>query len=76
MPALLVVDMFHGTDVTSFADAKNAGLVGIIHKASQGATSADSRYAQRRDPARQAGLCGAPIISPPANRSMRRSRIS
>ncbi len=56
MPALLVVDMFHGTDVASFADAKNAGLVGIIHKASQGATSADSRYAQRRDPARQAGL--------------------
>jgi len=56
MPALLVVDMFRGTKVTSFADAKNAGLVGIIHKASQGTSVTDSRYAERRDAARAAGL--------------------
>jgi len=56
MPQLLVVDMFRGTNVTSFEDAKNAGLLGIIHKASQGASSKDNRYADRRDPAIAAGL--------------------
>ena len=56
MPALLVVDMFHGTTVTSFPDARNAGLVGIIHKASQGAGYTDPRYGERRGPARAAGL--------------------
>jgi lysozyme len=53
---LMVVDIYHGDRVTSFAQAKQAGICGIIHKASQGAGIVDPRYAARRQRALKAGL--------------------
>lgn len=52
----LVVDLFHGDGVTSFADAKSAGLVGVIHKATTGASGRDDAYPARRTAAGQVGL--------------------
>lgn len=52
----MVVDIYHGDTVTSFLQAKNAGLVGVIHKATTGGTGTDSAYAQRRQFATAAGL--------------------
>jgi GH25 family lysozyme M1 (1,4-beta-N-acetylmuramidase) len=52
----MVVDIYHGNTVTSFLQAKNAGLVGVIHKATTGGTGTDSAYAQRRQSATAAGL--------------------
>jgi lysozyme len=53
---LMVVDLYHGDEVVSFAEAAQAGIRGIIHKASQGADMADPRYADRRASALAAGL--------------------
>lgn len=52
----MVVDLFHGDGVTSFAEAKAAGLVGVIHKASTGIAGRDDAYQSRRSAAAQAGL--------------------
>jgi lysozyme len=53
---LMVVDIYHGDRVVSFARAKQAGIFGIIHKASEGAGMVDPKYARRRPRARSAGL--------------------
>jgi lysozyme len=53
---LMVVDMYHGDRVVSFARARQAGICGIIHKASEGAGFVDPKYARRRVRARRAGL--------------------
>jgi GH25 family lysozyme M1 (1,4-beta-N-acetylmuramidase) len=53
---LMVVDLYHGDQVESFAAAAQAGIRGIIHKASQGAEEVDPRYAERRSAALGAGL--------------------
>src|SRR5262249_50780964 len=53
---LHVVDLFHGDEVTSFGEAANAGIWGVIHKATTGATGRDDRYASRRTKAADAGL--------------------
>jgi GH25 family lysozyme M1 (1,4-beta-N-acetylmuramidase) len=53
---LTVVDMYHGDRLVSFARAKQAGILGIIHKASEGAGFVDPKYARRRQRARRAGL--------------------
>lgn len=52
----VVVDIFHGDTVESFADLKGAGILGVIHKATQGLTDVDPAYASRRNEAVQAGL--------------------
>jgi GH25 family lysozyme M1 (1,4-beta-N-acetylmuramidase) len=52
----MVVDLSHGDGVTSFADAKAAGLVGVIHKATTGATGRDDAYRDRKQAALDAGL--------------------
>jgi lysozyme len=52
----MVVDIYRGDEVTSFADARAAGIVGVIHKATQGAGSVDEAYVQRRQPAVDAGM--------------------
>jgi hypothetical protein len=52
----MVVDISHGDGVTNFRDAKAAGVVGIIHKATTGATGRTEFYAERRQQAREAGL--------------------
>jgi lysozyme len=53
---LNVLDLSHGTKVTSFANARAAGLIGVIHKASTGMSGHDELYAERRTAAREAGL--------------------
>lgn len=52
----LVIDISHHNDVESFAQAKAAGVLGIIHKASQGRAMIDGQYARRRQAALAAGL--------------------
>jgi len=51
-----VVDISHGDNVTSFANAKQAGLVAVIHKATTGASGRDDAYKARRKDAGKAGL--------------------
>lgn len=51
-----VVDLYHKDRVTSFAQARAAGVIGIIHKATTGATGHDPEYAGRRELAKAAGL--------------------
>ena len=53
---LRVVDLYHLDDVTSFKKASQAGVWGIIHKATTGGTGVDTAYAERRQAARDAGL--------------------
>jgi Glycosyl hydrolases family 25 len=55
-PVPLVVDIYHGDGVTSFTAARNAGVLGIIHKATTGATGRDDAYRERREAALEAGL--------------------
>ena len=52
----IVIDIYHGNVVNDFAALKAAGIVGVIHKASQGANIADPLYATRRKAAADAGL--------------------
>lgn len=52
----MVVDISHGDGVTSFKEAKTAGVIGIIHKATTGATGRTEFYAERRQQALAAGL--------------------
>jgi len=57
----MVVDLYHGDElagdpVQSFRALKAAGILGVIHKATQGVTSHDPLYAPRRAAAREAGL--------------------
>jgi GH25 family lysozyme M1 (1,4-beta-N-acetylmuramidase) len=52
----LVVDIYHGDSVASFDEAFAAGLRGVIHKATTGATGTDDAYANRRVLATRAGL--------------------
>lgn len=52
-----VVDLFHGDLCSDFQAARMyAGLFGVIHKASQGASNQDPSYATRRTRAVSAGL--------------------
>ena len=45
---LMVVDIYHGDRVVSFARAKQAGIFGIIHKASEGAGMVDKSRLGRK----------------------------
>ena len=51
-----VIDIYHGNIVNDFAALKAAGILGVIHKATQGANYADPLYATRRKQATDAGL--------------------
>ncbi len=51
-----VADIYHGDKVTSFKKAADAGLWGVIHKATTGGTGHDDFYESRRKAALQAGL--------------------
>ncbi|WP_183035957.1 glycoside hydrolase family 25 protein [Cupriavidus sp. UME77] len=42
-----IIDLYHG-DIISLSKAKEAGILAVIHKASEGATVQDSYYALRR----------------------------
>ena len=51
-----VIDISHHNTVKDFAALKAAGILGIIHKCSQGVGYADPMYATRRKAAADAGL--------------------
>jgi lysozyme len=51
-----VVDLYHGDRVDSFTTARNAGVLGVIHKATTGGTGSDDAYARRRRQALDAGM--------------------
>ncbi len=51
-----VVDLYHGDVMTDIVKVKAAGIKGIIHKATQGAGSTDTAYANRRQWAQDNGL--------------------
>ena len=51
-----IIDLSHHNTVTSFADAKAAEVVGVIHKATQGTEFTDATYDQHRAAAKGAGL--------------------
>ena len=51
-----IIDLSHFNTVTSFAAVKSAGIVGIIHKATQATNWSDNTYAARKSQALAAGL--------------------
>src|SRR5499427_3370065 len=51
-----VVDLSHWDKVDSFDDAKDDGVVGIIHKATESNNYFDPTYNQRKEDALVAGL--------------------
>lgn len=44
----LVIDLYHGDGVENFIATKRSGILGVIHKASQGTSTVDHLYAPRR----------------------------
>jgi len=52
----VVIDLSHHNTVTSFHDAQAAGILGVIHKATEGTTFVDANYTERRARARSVGL--------------------
>ena len=52
----VVVDLSHHNTVASFQDAKLNGIIGVIHKATQGRTIIDAKYHARREQALANGL--------------------
>jgi lysozyme len=52
----VVVDLSHFNTVSSFETVKADGIVGVIHKATQGPTIIDSHYHSRKSAALAAGL--------------------
>jgi lysozyme len=59
MPIANVIDMFHGDnreEIPDFVAMKNAGVIAVIHKSTQGLGFKDPRCAVRLQAARDAGL--------------------
>ena len=52
----LVIDIYHGDPVVDAAAVKAFGIVGVIHKASEGTQVADPLYAARREMFTDLGL--------------------
>ncbi|TMH30145.1 MAG: muramidase [Betaproteobacteria bacterium] len=55
-PINVIVDLSHHNQKVDFAKMKADGIVGVIHKATQGLTYGDKTYASRRRAASEAGL--------------------
>ncbi|MDR4308398.1 glycoside hydrolase family 25 protein [Chelatococcus sambhunathii] len=51
-----VIDVSHHNRIEDFARLRRAGIVAVIHKATEGATFRDPLYRERREAARAAGL--------------------
>lgn len=51
-----IVDLYKGDRVLDFSLARAAGVLGIIHKATEGVTYTDTMYASRRTLALKAGM--------------------
>lgn len=56
MPDVKVLDISHHNTISSFKQIYDAGVRGIIHKATQGTGYVDGQYAGRRQAALDAGL--------------------
>jgi lysozyme len=56
MPKPMVIDLSHYNTDVDFAKVRAAGVIGVIHKATQGAGFVDPTYARRRQQASQARL--------------------
>lgn len=57
MPILnAVVDLSHHNTVTSFGDARAAGILGVIHKATEATQFVDAKYNERQVQAQAASL--------------------
>jgi lysozyme len=57
MPLLnAVIDLSHHNNVTNFQDVRDAGIIGVINKATQGTTVVDGTYGLRKPRALAAGL--------------------
>jgi lysozyme len=54
--ANVVIDLSHHNQGLDFSQIRNAGILGIIHKATQGTMYADPTYAAHRTAARAQGL--------------------
>jgi lysozyme len=52
----VVVDLSHFNTVTSFETVKEGGIVGVIHKATQGTSDVDPEFHNRQSQALAAGL--------------------
>jgi lysozyme len=52
----VVIDLSHFNEVTSFSTVKSDGIVGVIHKATEGVRDVDPKYLARRGEALAAGL--------------------
>lgn len=54
----LIIDLYHGDPVSDsgFHDIKAAGTLAVVHKATEGSTTTDPAYAQRRKRAESVGL--------------------
>lgn len=52
----VIVDLSHHNTITSFDDARTAGVLGVIHKATEGVTFADAMHDERKVRAKAAGL--------------------
>ncbi len=55
-PNRLAIDIYSGNTVVDFAAVYAAGIRLVIHKASEGITIVDRKYAERRQQAKDAGL--------------------
>ena len=55
-PANIVIDISHHNGNPDFGQAAAAGIVGVIHKATQGLTYKDPMYLTNRQKATDAGL--------------------
>lgn len=51
-----VIDISHHNGNVDFGKLKQAGIVGVVHKATQGSTDSDPTYNSHRDAAKAAGL--------------------
>lgn len=56
IPINVVIDISHHQENVDFERVRADGIVGVVHKASEGLTFTDKVYAERRARARDAGL--------------------
>lgn len=52
----VIIDLSHYNEVTSFQEVQQSGIVGVIHKATEGTNWSDPTYASRKQQALGAGL--------------------
>jgi len=55
-PINVVIDLSHHQEIVDFDRIRRDGIVGVIHKATQGFTFLDKKYAERKEQALDAGL--------------------